>query len=115
MSQKGKPMGSIRINKITASKFISADYTVKLLPSKTRLGNPWIEPFPINKTELESNDRTFDNFINEYAFYNCNSELGTYPHFYFHMDFTSKDFIDKYLPYAEAMALYQQLEAETKT
>lgn len=108
-------MGSIRINKITASKFISAGYTVKLLPSKTRLGNPWLEPFHIDKAKLESDDRTFDNFINEYVFYNCNSELGTYPHFYLHMDFTSKDFIDRCMPYAEAMTLYQRLKNEAKT
>lgn len=37
---------------------------------------------PINAQNWNCDNKTFDEVLNEYEFYNCNSETGKYPAFY---------------------------------
>ena len=68
----------VKITKPSAEKLFNVGETVYLLPNKVKLGNQWILPFAIN----DSKGMTFDNFINNYAYYNCNKETGTTVAFY---------------------------------
>ena len=72
-----------KINKRVAKKLIDKGYTVHVVACKVRpYNNMWIAPAEINKTKLSEYGVTFDQFINEFTFYNCNSELGYYPGYY---------------------------------
>ena len=67
-----------KITSNTAKKMFANGETIYLLPSKVRLGNAWILPFAISDAE----GRTFDQYVNEYKYYNCNKETGTAVAFY---------------------------------
>ena len=107
-------MGSIKVNKITAQKLINAGYTIKMLPCKMRFGSLWFEPAYIDKNKLDKWDITFEQFINEYTFYNCNAEQGKYPHYYLSMDFTLDNYTAGCYTYNEAIATYKAVEMRTK-
>lgn len=67
-----------RINKTTARKLYNAKKAVLIIPCKCRPGGAWLTGF-----EMENDgSRTFDQFVNEFTYYNCNYELGKYPAFY---------------------------------
>lgn len=67
-----------RINKATARKLYNAKKAVTIIPCKCHPGGAWFTGF-----EMENDgSRTFDQFVNEFTYYNCNYELGTYPAFY---------------------------------
>ena len=68
----------VKITTPTAKKIFAEGETVYLLPNKVRLGNAWILPFGINDAE----GRTFEQYINEYKYYNCNRETGNAVAFY---------------------------------
>ena len=58
----------------TARKLFDNGDTVYLLPNKVRLGNAWILPFAVSQATADGH--SFDNIINSYSYYNCNSEVG---------------------------------------
>lgn len=60
------------MNVTSARKSFENGQTVYLLPNKVRLDNAWIKPFAID----DSQGRTFDKVVNDYKYYNCNSETG---------------------------------------
>ena len=62
----------------TAKKLYNAGRTVYTLPCNVRLENVWIKPMMITED--------FDKFVNACRYYNCNSELGNYLHFYIDKD-----------------------------
>ena len=79
-----------KINKPIARKMFNNGITIYLLPCKVSemaLNSDietWGHPVSINitKDQLDSKHNKFDRAINEYCFYNCNAELGYYPHYY---------------------------------
>lgn len=64
----------------TARKLFDAGKTVYLLPNKVRLGNPWILPFAVNKSN--SQGHSLENVLDSYSYYNCNKETGNGIAFY---------------------------------
>lgn len=62
----------IRVNKKVARKMYDAGKQVWLIQDMMRLVNAWQSPCPIdNKSERE-----FDAQVNEFMYYNCDSERG---------------------------------------
>lgn len=70
----------IRVRKNLARKAYEAGYEVFLLPCKIELGNPYISPIAF--TYDEQGWDSFDLLVANYTWYNCNKEVGLYPHFY---------------------------------
>lgn len=53
-------------------------FEIYVLPCKVMYNNAWIKPYRIMANSLE----TFQNEINSYEYYNCNSELGKHLNYY---------------------------------
>lgn len=70
--------GFIRISKQAAKKRYEAQQHVIIIPCKCVPGNAW----SIGNRMYNVGGRTFDQYVNEWSYYNCNSELGRYPAFY---------------------------------
>lgn len=71
-----------RINKRRAKREYEAGKTVYLLPANCRLVNPWVSLCPLRKEDELFERDYFDNRVRDYQYYNCNHELGYYPHYY---------------------------------
>lgn len=79
-----------KVNKPTARKMFNHGLSIYILPCKVSEraldgnDNNWVKPVVINlqTTQLDSKYNKFDRAINEYCYYNCNAELGYYPHYY---------------------------------
>ena len=69
-----------KVTKATVKKLIkdNGSIEVSLIPCKSNLNSIWISPIKINISSLEELERT----VNEYSYYNCNNEVGNYPHYY---------------------------------
>lgn len=65
-----------RITKGVARKLFNKGHDVYVLPCNVRLDSIWVSPTLIPK------EYDFDKVINEYTYYNCNRELGTYCSYY---------------------------------
>ena len=78
----GKRRTVQRINKRRAKREYEAGKEIYLMPSKCALVNPWVSPCPIRKESEQWLGDTFDNRIRDYQCYNCNYEVGYYPHYY---------------------------------
>lgn len=70
--------GFIRISKQAACKRYEDQQLVVIVPCKCVPGNK----YGIENRMYNVGGRTFDQYINEWSFYNCNNELGRYPAFY---------------------------------
>ena len=70
----------VKIRKNTARKLFNNGHELIIIPCKCAPGRVWLTGFKICKNNLENAD--FDRLINEFEYYNCNSELGRYTHFY---------------------------------
>lgn len=72
-----------KLTKPTARKAFNNDDEVYLLPCKVSgaalLGRYWVKPVVI-KRGVSTPD--FDTAVNAFEYYNCNSELGHYAHYY---------------------------------
>lgn len=76
-----------RVNKATARKMYNHGCNILLLPCKVSdsvvTGVPhdfdWIKPIEIS---FLNNLNSFDGEVNSFEFYNCNSELGYYSHYF---------------------------------
>jgi len=67
-----------RISKGEARRLYNEGIAVYILPCKVYPddNHPWIKPFKMDF-------RTFDEFVNEYEYYNCNiAEIGYYAAYY---------------------------------
>jgi len=78
-----------KITKADAQKRFYKGETIYLNPSKMRIDNAWTSPCPINRTLVtEIMGRKvkelveFDKAVNEFSYYNCNSETGKVVHYY---------------------------------
>lgn len=69
-----------KIRKNTARKLFNDGRELTIIPCKCAPGSAWLTGFRICKNNLENAD--FDRLINEFEYYNCNSELGRYTSFY---------------------------------
>lgn len=73
----------IRVDSRKARKLFEAGRIIAVAPVLMRIPNPWMSPMIIWKTLLEKEfGRTYDSVLNEYACYNCNSEMGQYLKFF---------------------------------
>jgi len=73
----GETCTVVQVNKVSAKKAYNDGKELVVIPCKLRLDNSMI-PFVV----LHNSGVNFDTLINEYEAYNCNSEVGEYPHFY---------------------------------
>jgi hypothetical protein len=76
-----------KVNITKARRLYNEGITIYIVPCKVfpDFNNNWIKPFDLNIKEfLKENEKynNFDSRINNFAYYNCNSELGNYIHFY---------------------------------
>lgn len=69
-----------QVRKDVAKKSFENFQTVYLMSSNMRLDNFWVHPCPINKNK--GWERDFENILNEFSYYNCDSERGKYIHFF---------------------------------
>ncbi len=69
-----------RIRKDVARRMFDKGRTIYLTPSNVAASdsNLWIKPYPINN----EGERSFDTTVNQFEYYNCNSELGYYTNFW---------------------------------
>lgn len=67
-----------RISKRRARKLHEMGMTYYMQPCKMSINNPWQRPMPVTNRQ----DRSFDDFVNEFIHYNCDNERGYYPHYY---------------------------------
>lgn len=67
-----------KVYKQTAKKAYNEGKEVYLLPSKVPLGNSYIFPVRICKTDGQE----FEKLVNAFEYYNCNKEVGTYASYY---------------------------------
>lgn len=65
-----------RVDKRVAEKFFKAGKRVCMLPCYANPNSPWNVPY------LMDYHAPFIHQINEFTYYNCNKEMGTYPSFY---------------------------------
>ena len=70
----------VKIRKNTARKLFNEGHELIIIPCNCSPNGFWVKGFRICKTNLENSD--FDRLINEFEYYNCNSELGRYTHYY---------------------------------
>lgn len=68
-----------KINKLTARKIFNEGHKVFLIPCKCRTNSVWQTGCWIDNTTF---DRSFDSIVDEFEYYNCNKELGTYSAYY---------------------------------
>lgn len=70
----------IKIRKNTARKLFNSGKELLIMPCKCAPGAAWLMGFTICKNNFEYCD--FDSLINEFEYYNCNSECGKYTAYY---------------------------------
>ena len=69
-----------RIRKDVARKLFNEGRTIYLTPSNIAASdsNLWVKPCPIDNRS----EKTFDDLVDRYEYYNCNWELGYYTNFW---------------------------------
>lgn len=75
-----------KVTKPIARKYYDNGKEVYLLPCKVNAHivfdssyNGFIQPYVISK---HGSDGSFDKVVNEFEYYNCNSKMGYYAHYY---------------------------------
>lgn len=76
-----------RLGKPIARKLYNQGCDVLLLPCKVKDSavkgtSPWVKPVTINIKNCQHDANKFDRTVHEYVYYNCNSEMGYYPHYF---------------------------------
>jgi len=70
----------VRINKVKARNLFNQGEIIHLAPCNLNPLSPWVRFCSISKSD---SDRTFEQWVNSFEFYNCNSnEEGKYASFY---------------------------------
>lgn len=72
----------IRVDKKTARRAYNNGLNVVFCPVNISPLNKWGLEMTMNCENLNCNFIEFDKLVNEYEFYNCNSETGKYTAFY---------------------------------
>ena len=77
-----------RVTKPNARKMYRMGCNILLLPCKVNDSvvdgsHPWVKPVTINSSGCKYDAiNKFDRSVNEYEYYNCNTELGYYAHYF---------------------------------
>lgn len=72
-----------QITKRTAKKYFEAGKEIFLQSSNMRFDNFWQSPCSLTKERIDHfYNASFESFCNEYTYYNCDSERGSYIHFF---------------------------------
>ena len=79
-----------QIQKRTAERLFNEGWLINIISCNANPNSPWINGFYELSIELLSKhddyipeyDNDFKKHVNSYEYYNCNSELGKYAHFY---------------------------------
>lgn len=72
-----------RVSKRRASALYNAGHTITIAPANMDPFSPWRTHMQVSNKRQWGCNVTFDSIINEYEYYNCNSnELGRYPAYY---------------------------------
>ena len=72
-----------QINKKAAKKYFEAGKAIFLQSSNMRFDNFWQSPCEVKKDSISHfYGSSFEAFCNEYKYYNCDSERGSYIHFF---------------------------------
>lgn len=82
----GKPCKVRQTTKQGARKAYEDGKDIWLFPCLMAIGNPWQSPYSTSKEKTEGNAwterSTFDDIVNDFAYYNCDNERGRYPIFF---------------------------------
>ena len=76
---KESNMGLIRVQRRTAKRLFEEGNEVFITPHKMRFSAQWNPPHSIAAVRSESK---FDDIVNSFIYYHCNTETGKYPSFY---------------------------------
>lgn len=79
----GKEYNLKQVSRQAARKAYNEGCVVFLQSCNMSWGNVWQTPCPISRHN--NDDTTFDNVVADYAYYNCDSERGRYPHYFIEM------------------------------
>lgn len=72
-----------RVDKRIARKLYNEGRDIYVVPNKVRIDNSWGLTADVQRDYEGCQDRTFDQIINEFIFYNCGyAETGRYPAYY---------------------------------
>ena len=85
---KGNRFYFERVDKKTARRAYNNNLTVIFCPVNLSPFSPWGLDMPMNKENYNCNGIEFEKLINEFEFYNCNSETGRYTAFYIPVKYT---------------------------
>lgn len=77
----------VKVNKTKAKRLFYEGYKTYMIPCKANLASPWISPCEMTLLKYEDKCnwmeiQDFEEIVNSFTYFNCNSELGKYPHFY---------------------------------
>lgn len=81
IDNENKECSVIQVTKTKAKNAFNDDKNVWLHPCLMRLNNVWQKPYCFNKAKYNDTPN-FETIINNYRYYNCNNQLGTYPIFF---------------------------------
>lgn len=73
----------VRVNKIRARKLYNEGHTIWMVPDMMRLDNAWQSPCSVSKG---TDERSFDTRVNEFCYYNCDSERGRGVKYFVHQN-----------------------------
>lgn len=76
---KESNMGLIRVQRRTAKRLFEEGKDIFITPHKMRFSTQWNPPYSIKAGRSESK---FDDIVNNFVYYQCNTETGKYPSFY---------------------------------
>lgn len=75
-----------QVNIKSAEKAYNDSKQLWLLPCNMMVDNHWQTPMPLNKADVSNNAFTsgssFSAMVNDYKYYNCDTERGKYPIFF---------------------------------
>ena len=79
-----------RIAKPTARKMYNQGYVIELLPcfvsDSVMTKKLWISPVAISIKDSNYTENSFNREVRDFEYYNCNSELGYYAHYFVSID-----------------------------
>lgn len=75
---KEETMGLIRVQRRTAKRLFEEGNEVFITPHKMRFSAQWNPPHSITA----GSESKFDDIVNSFIYYQCNTETGKYPSFY---------------------------------
>lgn len=76
----GKQVQVKQVNKTVAKRLYNAGHEIHLLPCRVNINTSWGLLYTTNAKECDN--VPFDSMVNAYTNYNCNTQLGKYPHYY---------------------------------